>query len=162
MGESFKFPKSWSFEIQVLKLVVCQQIINNFKLNGQMSLDRLKINHRSYYDLLNSAFWGWLSVESQPQNPEFRNNPENFHQCIPQVAVNQHYTLAFSPNSLQFDMHQEHFYEEINFCPGPTLGPQMIKAACMISSIRTFYFGITVPQTTCFSLRMAFFLIKGP
>ena len=23
-----------------------------------------------------------FSVESQPQNPEFRNNPENFHQCI--------------------------------------------------------------------------------
>ena len=20
-------------------------------------------------------------MESQPQNPEFRNNPENFHQC---------------------------------------------------------------------------------
>ena len=36
-----------------------------------MSLDRLKINQRSYYDLSNSAFWGWLSVESQPQNPEF-------------------------------------------------------------------------------------------
>ena len=25
----------------------------------------------------NSAF----SMESQPQNPEFRNNPENFHPC---------------------------------------------------------------------------------
>ena len=23
-----------------------------------------------------------ISVESQPQNPEFRNNPESFHQCI--------------------------------------------------------------------------------
>ena len=22
-------------------------------------------------------------MESQPQNPEFRNNPENFHPCIP-------------------------------------------------------------------------------
>ena len=21
-------------------------------------------------------------MESQPQNPEFRNNPENFHSCI--------------------------------------------------------------------------------
>ena len=21
-------------------------------------------------------------MESQPQNPEFRNNPENFHPCI--------------------------------------------------------------------------------
>ena len=26
-----------------------------------------------------SGFWGQLSVESQPQNPEFRNNPEKFH-----------------------------------------------------------------------------------
>ena len=43
-------------------------------LNGQLSLDRQKINQRSDYDLPNSAFWGWLSVESQPQNPEFRNN----------------------------------------------------------------------------------------
>ena len=31
--------------------------------------------------LLNSAFWGWLSMESQPQNPEFRIDPENFHPC---------------------------------------------------------------------------------
>ena len=22
-------------------------------------------------------------MESQPQNPDFRNNPENFHPCIP-------------------------------------------------------------------------------
>ena len=44
-----------------------------------MSLDRLKINQKSYYNLPNSAFWGWLSVESHPQNPVFRNNPVNFH-----------------------------------------------------------------------------------
>ena len=25
-------------------------------------------------------------MESQPQNPEFRNNPENFHQCIAMYA----------------------------------------------------------------------------
>ena len=23
-----------------------------------------------------------LSMESQPQNPEFRNNPENIHSCL--------------------------------------------------------------------------------
>ena len=23
-------------------------------------------------------------MESHPQNPEFRNNPENFHPCIPE------------------------------------------------------------------------------
>ena len=36
------------------------------------------------YDLQNvpnSAFWGWLSMESQPQNPEFRNNLGNSHPC---------------------------------------------------------------------------------
>ena len=25
-------------------------------------------------------------MESQPQNPEFRNNPENFHPCLHVVA----------------------------------------------------------------------------
>ena len=29
-------------------------------------------------NLLNSGLWGRLSMESQPQNCEFRNNPENF------------------------------------------------------------------------------------
>ena len=27
-------------------------------------------------------------MESQPQNPEFRNNPENFHPCIKSHIVN--------------------------------------------------------------------------
>ena len=51
-------------------------------LNGQLSLDRLKINQRiynMYNDHPNSGFWGWFSVENQSQNPEFRNDPENFH-----------------------------------------------------------------------------------
>ena len=59
------------------------QIINNIKLFGQLSWDELKINQRSYYNLTNSAFWGWLSTESQPQNPEFRIDLENFHPCTP-------------------------------------------------------------------------------
>ena len=50
-----------------------------------MCLDKLKMNQRSYYNLLNSAFWGWLSMESQPQNPEFRINPENLHPCFSDV-----------------------------------------------------------------------------
>ena len=45
MYENSIFPKSWTFEIQVLKLVVGQQIINNFKLNGQLSLDEMKIQY---------------------------------------------------------------------------------------------------------------------
>ena len=48
-----------------------------------MYLDNLKINQRRYYNNLpNSAFWGWLSTESQPQNPEFRINPENVHPWV--------------------------------------------------------------------------------
>ena len=54
------------------------QIINNIKLNGQLSGYYLKINQKSYNNLPNSAFRGWLSMESQPQNPEFMNNPEHF------------------------------------------------------------------------------------
>ena len=27
-------------------------------------------------------------MESQPQNPEFRNNPENFHLCDTLIRVN--------------------------------------------------------------------------
>ena len=46
-----------------------------------MCLADQKINQRIFYKLPNSAFWGWLSMESQPQNPEFKNNPENFHPC---------------------------------------------------------------------------------
>ena len=69
-------------KLQSLTLLYAYLIFTISSFNGQLSLDRLKINQRSYYDLPNSAFWGGLSVESQPENPEFRNNPENFHQCI--------------------------------------------------------------------------------
>ena len=31
MGESSKFQKSWTFEIQILKLAVCLQSVYNFK-----------------------------------------------------------------------------------------------------------------------------------
>ena len=40
---------------------------------------------KSCYYLLNSAFWGWFSMESQPQNPDFWNNPENFHPWVSAV-----------------------------------------------------------------------------
>ena len=31
-------------------------------------------------------------MESQPQNPEFRNNPENFHPCIDCLCIRiEHY-----------------------------------------------------------------------
>ena len=66
MGESSKFPKSWTLENQNLKRAVCLQNIKNSKFNGQILLDELKLNQKSYYYLQNSAFWGWLSMGSQP------------------------------------------------------------------------------------------------
>ena len=72
MGESSKFPKSWIFETPILKLAVCP--LNSHNSNGQMYLDSLYIKRKTYYNLPNLAFWGWLSMESQPQNHEFRNN----------------------------------------------------------------------------------------
>ena len=79
-----KFPKSWTFETPILKLAVCPLNIHNLKFKWSIVIRQTeyKINQRTYYYLPNSAFWGWLSMESQPQNPEFRNNPENFHPCI--------------------------------------------------------------------------------
>ena len=74
-SESSKFPKSWTLETSILKFAVCPLIIHNF----QLPLDRLYINRKTYYNLPNSAFWGWLSMESKPHYPESRNNPENFH-----------------------------------------------------------------------------------
>ena len=62
-----------------------------FSLDGWLSLEKLKINERCNYNLLNSAFWGWLSTESQPQNPEFRNNPEKFHPCLCSLSNWNHY-----------------------------------------------------------------------
>ena len=76
------FSKSWTFEIQILKLAGCLQKWIISSLNDSLCLDNLITNQRSYNILPNSAFWGWLSMESQPQNPEFRINPENFHPCI--------------------------------------------------------------------------------
>ena len=82
MGESSKFPKSWTLEIQILKLAGGLQNWMISSLNDWLCSDNLKTNKRRYYyNLPNSAFWGWLSMESQPQNPEFRINPENFNPC---------------------------------------------------------------------------------
>ena len=87
MGESSKLPKSWTLEIQILKLSECLQNWIISSLNDKLSLDYPKTNQRNYYNLPNSAFWGWLSLENRPQNPEFRNNPENFHPYICQWSI---------------------------------------------------------------------------
>ena len=38
-------------------------------------------------------------MESQPHNPEFRNNPENFHPC-PYTCIQQDKDKSFSVNPL--------------------------------------------------------------
>ena len=64
----------WKFKIS--------QILNLRSLNDWLCFHNLKTNPGSYNNLPNSAIWGWLSNESQPQNPEFRINPENFYPCL--------------------------------------------------------------------------------
>ena len=109
MGESSKFPKSWTFESQILKLAVCLQISTISCLNGQLSLDKLKLNQRSHKNLPNSRFWGWLSVESQPQIPEFRNNPENFHPCLyPSHIALRRYAFSWRPYTIS-EKWKDHF-----------------------------------------------------
>ena len=56
MGESSKFSKSCTFETPILKLAVCPLNIHNFNFNGKLSLDRLYMNRKIYYNLPNSAF----------------------------------------------------------------------------------------------------------
>ena len=41
---------------ELLKLAVCPLNIHNFNFNGQLSLDRLYISRKTYYNLPNSAF----------------------------------------------------------------------------------------------------------
>ena len=76
-GRKFKISKILNFWKSSLKHAVCLQLSSIPSLNGHLSIDKLKLNQRSCANLPNSGFWGWLSVESQPKNPEFRNNPAN-------------------------------------------------------------------------------------
>ena len=75
--QNFQNPELEKFKTQ--NLHYAYNTTKNIKLTGQMSFNKLKINQRSHNNLPNSVIWGWLSMESQPQNPEFRINPENFH-----------------------------------------------------------------------------------
>ena len=36
-------------------------------------------------------------MESQPQNPEFRNNPENFHPCVSSKARGLNFSGSLHP-----------------------------------------------------------------
>ena len=79
MGESSKFPKSWTFEISIVKLAVWPLNIHNFKIKWSIGLGQTENKSEKRYSILRP--W-WLSVECHLQNPEFRNNPENFHPWI--------------------------------------------------------------------------------
>ena len=76
----FKIYKNWPLEIQILKLAIGLQILIIFKFKWSIVFRLTEnISGKLRYNQPNSAFWGWFSKEIQPQNPEFRNNPENFH-----------------------------------------------------------------------------------
>ena len=51
--QNFQNPE---LQYQNLKLAVCLQNIKNPKINGQIPLDKLKLNQKSYHYLQNSAF----------------------------------------------------------------------------------------------------------
>ena len=51
-------------------------------------------------------------MESQPKNPEFRNNPENFHPCIKQYMKERKISYAprhLPPMSMNTSYHKEQY-----------------------------------------------------
>ena len=47
---------------------------------------KIKVNYNLYLHILlqfiTRTSLSYYDVERQPENPEFKNNPENFHQCL--------------------------------------------------------------------------------
>ena len=41
-------------------------------------------------------------MESQPQNPEFRNNPENFHPCIGIMSLSMSLSVVLAASHFWF------------------------------------------------------------
>ena len=66
-------------------------------------------------------------MESQPQNPEFRINPENFHPCIYNLAKFFNSTIRVS-SSLHLD--QAHHFVS------PDLGPNCLQRLAADSTSR--------------------------
>ena len=113
-GESSKFLKSWTLKnLKSLKMAVCPQSIKNSKFNVQIPLDKLKLTQKSYYYLQNSPF-----LESRPQNPEFRNNPENFAHGwkikISKIMNIWNFQYAFNSALDKFDYHQYRYWSKWN------------------------------------------------
>ena len=65
MGESSKFPKSWTLENQNLKLAVCLQIIKKSKLNGQIPETKSeKLLLPAEFSILRLNFYGESASKS--------------------------------------------------------------------------------------------------
>ena len=52
-------------------------------------------------------------MESQPQNPEFRNNPENFHPCVGCYPCYNNILQSKSINSITIKQYKKGSLENI-------------------------------------------------
>ena len=72
-------------------------------------------------------------MESQPQNPEFRNNPENFHPCIHcNVSLKRPLVLRLLP--IQLDLTLYRLVSSADYlCKkfGPRTGPTDLDPNCL-------------------------------
>ena len=77
-----------------------QYAYKHFKLNGHLSLDKLKLIQR-HYKLPDLVFGGQLPIESRPQNPESRNNPNvNYvaaRNCTAELNLMRLFETAVNP-----------------------------------------------------------------
>ena len=72
-------------------------------------------------------------MESQPQNSEFRNNPENFHPCFMCFSFYQNFT-ASSRNSVDPDQLMKPADQEPNF------SNESILTICIQESLKQAHF----------------------
>ena len=68
-------------------------------------------------------------MESQPQNPEFRINPENFHQCSAEGLWKYH-ALLIRPAPISFGT-RDYFYLLVQI--GETFQPKIVIIFLSIS-----------------------------
>ena len=79
-------------------------------------------------------------MESQPQNPEFRNNPENFHPCISQRRVFsrqgpaqcQDYKQSFNCCCIGVLCHFQQYLSHITYNTVPEQTPQQVTLSVFI------------------------------
>ena len=54
-------------------------------------------------------------MESQPQNPEFRNYPENFHSCVTTNLIAHKFQIFFLYILISFLNHKQTFLSKLLF-----------------------------------------------